>query len=90
MCSMPTTICVVAVKIPHTTLTLWQGCGAACLQGNGLKCPGGQAGDMMAVRMRATKPNPSFVIAWCAQQKVVAPHAHDAPAACNAMQWLGG
>lgn len=57
-----------------TCCTLRQSCGAARIQGNGLMCPGGKAGEIMAVRMRATKPNPSFVIAWCAQQE--AKHSH--------------
>lgn len=37
------------------------------LQGSGLMCPSGQSGDLMAVRMKPTKP-PSFDVAWCATQ----------------------
>lgn len=35
-------------------------------KGTELFCPPGNPGDTMAVRMDATKPNPSFTIAWCA------------------------
>lgn len=37
-------------------------------KGSGLMCPSGSSGDVMAVRMKNTKPSPSFDVAWCATQ----------------------